>query len=157
MWFAALGTYQHNPWFLRLEEGLLRNKPAVTALLERNPFPNEPPRYLRATLYDYHFTTVPEQRATGAWWKREERGEYHADHIASILGKLIACSGVSAKRLGTDVTDGLGSSGEIEANSLSASQKRHYNRLRVARRFHANIRRPAGPWLQRHSVCRFES
>jgi hypothetical protein len=45
-------------------------------LLARNPFPNDPPRYLRATLYEYRFTNRSERRATGDWWKREARGEY---------------------------------------------------------------------------------
>lgn len=76
MWFAALGSYRQNPWFLSLAERLLRNTPDVTRLLAQNPFPNNPPRYLRARLYEYHFTTWSEHRATGAWWKREEQGEY---------------------------------------------------------------------------------
>ncbi len=76
MWFAALGTYRHNPWFVHFLQCLLKNDADVTRLLERNPFPNDPPRYVRATLYDYHFTTWSEHRATGAWWKREERGAY---------------------------------------------------------------------------------
>ena len=76
MWFAALGNYRQNPWFVSLLERLLRNTPAVTRLLERNPFPETPPRYVRARLYEYRFTTWEEHRATGAWWKREESGEY---------------------------------------------------------------------------------
>ena len=76
MWFAALGTYRHNPWFVRLTKELLENNPEVTRLLAHNPFPNKPPLFVRSTVYDYHFTSVPEHRATGAWWKREERGEY---------------------------------------------------------------------------------
>jgi lipase maturation factor 1 len=55
---------------------LLKNSPDVTGLLERNPFPNSPPRYVRAVLYDYRFTTMAERRATGAWWRREDRGIY---------------------------------------------------------------------------------
>jgi lipase maturation factor 1 len=76
MWFAALGSYRHNPWFVSLLERLLRNAPPVTRLLARNPFPENPPRYVRARLYEYRFTTREEHAATGAWWKREERGEY---------------------------------------------------------------------------------
>ena len=76
MWFAALGTYRHNPWFVSLLERLLRNAPDVTRLLSRNPFPGAPPKYVRAQLFEYQFTTAEEHRATGAWWKREERGEY---------------------------------------------------------------------------------
>jgi predicted DCC family thiol-disulfide oxidoreductase YuxK len=76
MWFAALGTYRHNPWFVSLLERLLRNQPEVTRLLARNPFPNGPPRYVRARIYEYHFTSWSEHSATGRWWKREEHGEY---------------------------------------------------------------------------------
>jgi lipase maturation factor 1 len=76
MWFAALGTYRQNPWFVRLVECVLRDNPDVIRLLGSNPFPNNPPRYVRATLYEYHFTSWDEHKITGAWWKREERGEY---------------------------------------------------------------------------------
>jgi len=76
MWFAALETPQQNPWFLRLLEELLRGSPPVIGLLERNPFPDKPPRYMRAMFYDYRFTTAEEHRQTGAWWKRREPREY---------------------------------------------------------------------------------
>jgi hypothetical protein len=48
----------------------------VSSLLARNPFPDKPPRYIRAMLYRYRFTTVNELRQTGAWWKRQELHEY---------------------------------------------------------------------------------
>ncbi len=76
MWFAALSNYRENPWFTRLVIQLLKNSPDVTKLLADNPFPKNPPRYIRAIAYDYHFTTAAERQATGAWWKREERGIY---------------------------------------------------------------------------------
>jgi predicted DCC family thiol-disulfide oxidoreductase YuxK len=76
MWFAALGSPQQNPWFLRLLEELLRGSPPVIGLIERNPFPDKPPRYMRAMFYDYGFTTAEEHRQTGAWWKRRELREY---------------------------------------------------------------------------------
>jgi lipase maturation factor 1 len=76
MWFAALGSYRHNPWFVSLLERLLQGTPEVTALFARNPFPQDPPHYIRARLYQYHFTTWTEYRATGDWWKRENAGDY---------------------------------------------------------------------------------
>jgi len=76
MWFAALETPQQNPWFFRLLEELLKGSPPVIGLLERNPFPDKPPRYMRAMFYDYRFTTAEERRQTGAWWKRRELREY---------------------------------------------------------------------------------
>jgi predicted DCC family thiol-disulfide oxidoreductase YuxK/uncharacterized membrane protein YphA (DoxX/SURF4 family) len=71
MWFAALGSPRDNAWFLRFELRLLENSPPVVALLQRNPFPQAPPRYIRAMLYEYHFTTRAERRATGDWWTRK--------------------------------------------------------------------------------------
>lgn len=70
MWFAALGSYRSSPWLLAFCERLLQGSPPVLALLGRNPFPGEPPTYLRATLYDYRFTTSAERRETGSWWTR---------------------------------------------------------------------------------------
>ena len=76
MWFAALGDYRSNPWFLGLAARLLEGSPPVLALLEKNPFPDHPPRYIRALSYDYKFSTWQEHRQTGAWWHREPHGEY---------------------------------------------------------------------------------
>jgi lipase maturation factor 1 len=76
MWFAALSSYRQNPWFVQTVISLLHGKPEVAALFARNPFPQNPPQYVRATFYRYRFTTVQEHRETGAWWKRTELGEY---------------------------------------------------------------------------------
>jgi hypothetical protein len=76
MWFAALSTAQQNRWFLQFVGCLLQNKPAVTRLLARNPFPQNGPAYLRARFYRYRFTTAEQRRQSGAWWRREELGEY---------------------------------------------------------------------------------
>lgn len=73
MWFAALGTLRQNPWFLNFLSRLLEGSPEVLALLGRNPFPDAPPRYVRAVLYEYHFTQPGEGKA---WWKRERIGLY---------------------------------------------------------------------------------
>ena len=76
MWFAALGGPQENPWFLGLVVRLLQGSHDAIHLLARNPFPDQPPRYIRATFYRYRFTTTNELRKTGAWWKRQELREY---------------------------------------------------------------------------------
>ena len=76
MWFAALGDYRQNPWFGNFCVRLLQGSPEVMALLANNPFPSRPPRYVRAGLYEYHFTDLQEHHASGAWWKRERTGEY---------------------------------------------------------------------------------
>jgi len=76
MWFAALSNYRHNPWLINFCVRLLQGSPPVLALLERNPFPNGPPRYIRAVVCDYRFTDLATGRKTGAWWCRRESGEY---------------------------------------------------------------------------------
>src|SRR5262249_45693875 len=57
MWFAALGNYRSNTWMLDLQHRLLDGTPDVLALFSYNPFPDAPPKYVRAELYQYHFTT----------------------------------------------------------------------------------------------------
>lgn len=76
MWFAALGNYQQNPWFVSFMLQLLRGNSEVLALMDKNPFPHSPPRYIRALVYDYHFTNFAESRKSGAWWRRELKGVY---------------------------------------------------------------------------------
>lgn len=76
MWFAALGDYRQNLWFVEFCARLLGDSPEVTGLLRRNPFPRKPARYVRALLYQYHFTDLSTRRRTGQWWRRELRGEY---------------------------------------------------------------------------------
>ncbi len=76
MWFAALSDVRRTPWFIEFLVRLLQNRPEVVALLERNPFPDAPPRFVRARLYEYKFTDRAERERTGAWWRREERGLY---------------------------------------------------------------------------------
>jgi len=76
MWFAALSNYQNNPWFVNMTLQLLQGSPDVAGLLGTNPFSDRPPRFIRATAYEYTFTDWETHRRTGAWWKREPRGLY---------------------------------------------------------------------------------
>ncbi len=76
MWFAAMSSYQDYPWFVNFVAKLLSNNHAVLGLLRSNPFPNAPPHFVRAQLYEYHFTTPAERHRTGNWWKRSLVGLY---------------------------------------------------------------------------------
>ncbi|HMO05268.1 MAG TPA: lipase maturation factor family protein [Kiritimatiellia bacterium] len=76
MWFAALGSYQGNPWFMNLLVRLLEGQPDVLALLEHNPFPGEPPSFIRAVLYEYTFSTPDQYKADYRWWDRSLKGLY---------------------------------------------------------------------------------
>jgi hypothetical protein len=76
MWFAAMGSYEENPWLVNFMAKLLEGDHAVLSLLEENPFPGQPPRNVRALLFLYRFTTPAERAQTGAWWKRELQGTW---------------------------------------------------------------------------------
>ncbi len=72
MWFAALENYQQNRWFVNFMRRLLEGEPAVLRLLQYNPFPKAPPKYIRARVFLYEFTRFGEP----GWWRREDRGLY---------------------------------------------------------------------------------
>jgi lipase maturation factor len=76
MWFAAMTPPSRQPWFVALLIKLLSADPAILRLLRTNPFPDAPPRWVRAMLYEYHFSGAAERRATGRWWTRREIGPY---------------------------------------------------------------------------------
>jgi hypothetical protein len=77
MWFASLGEAESNPWFINFLSRLLQGSQPVLDLLGQNPFPDHPPKYVRAEFYKYEFTTAAERAATGDWWKREKIGTYY--------------------------------------------------------------------------------
>lgn len=76
LWFASLGGWRENPFVVRTEQQLLLNNPDVLALFRFNPFAAAPPVYVRSVLWQYWFTDRATKRATGDWWRREERGLY---------------------------------------------------------------------------------
>ncbi len=76
MWFAALASYQDHPWFVNFVAKLLEGDQDVLSLLRKNPFGDKPPTYVRAELYEYHFTTPDEHKRTGNWWTRTRAGGY---------------------------------------------------------------------------------
>ncbi len=76
MWFAALSNYQNTPWFSQFMLRLLQASPDVLSLMKTNPFPHHPPRFVRASVYDYRFTDRTSHAATGDWWTRVPLGIY---------------------------------------------------------------------------------
>jgi hypothetical protein len=74
MWFAAKSLPPLNVWFIRLVERLLEGDRRILSLLADNPFPNGPPKFVRADWYRYEFTG-PRDRGQG-WWKRTFVAEY---------------------------------------------------------------------------------
>jgi lipase maturation factor 1 len=76
LWFASLTDWQQASIVPLTEERLLNGDPDVLSLFRGNPFPQSPPRYVKAVIYQYWFTSEAEKRATGNWWRRELLGLY---------------------------------------------------------------------------------
>jgi hypothetical protein len=77
MWFAALSPGYAGEWFGALVERLLDNDRDTLRLLRRSPFPPDtPPRYVRARLFRYRYTSWRELRETGVCWERTYVREY---------------------------------------------------------------------------------
>ncbi|PYV18926.1 MAG: membrane protein [Acidobacteria bacterium] len=74
IWFAAMSTPDNYPWTLHLVWKLLHNDAPALRLLQSNPFPDAPPRFVRAQLYSYRF--APPGEPGGAWWRRERLGPW---------------------------------------------------------------------------------
>jgi hypothetical protein len=77
MWFEAMAPAPQSGWFFNLLGKLLRGDPQTLSLLRLNPFPEAPPRFLRAQYYLYRFTTPVERRETGRWWDRQLVGTFY--------------------------------------------------------------------------------
>lgn len=76
MWFAAMSSYQDYPWFVNFMAKLLKNDKPVLGLLKSNPFPSQPPKFIKAERYEYHFADPETHRRTGQWWVRTYIGPY---------------------------------------------------------------------------------
>ena len=74
IWFAAMSRPERYPWTLHLVWKLLHNDPATLRLLAPNPFPESPPRFIRAAYFKYEF--APPGDPSGAWWKRTYLGDW---------------------------------------------------------------------------------
>ncbi len=76
LWFASLGSWRDYSIVPRTEVRLLSNDRDVLDLFAQNPFPHEPPREVRAVIWQYWFTTMSEKRTQGVWWRRQFLGLY---------------------------------------------------------------------------------
>ena len=75
MWFVPLSASYADPWFVPFLRGLLENDPDICSLLGHNPFPDDPPKAVRARRYRYRYTTRAERKQTGQYWARTPMGE----------------------------------------------------------------------------------
>ncbi len=73
MWFAALeaeGRGAPPAWVGRFLRRILEGAPSLRSILPPEAIGPKPPRFVRARLDDYRFTTPGERQASGDWWAR---------------------------------------------------------------------------------------
>ncbi len=87
LWFASLGNWEQNAIVPLTEERLLDGSTAVLGLFRTHPFSPHPPRYVRAVLWQYWFTSPAEKGLTGNWWKRALLGLYAPVLTRNAAGK----------------------------------------------------------------------
>ncbi|MFA5156014.1 MAG: lipase maturation factor family protein [Candidatus Omnitrophota bacterium] len=63
-------------WFMRFIQKLLQGDKKTLKLLRINPFPGQPPRFIRARFYRYRYTDPGERKNTGNWWRRDFVDDY---------------------------------------------------------------------------------
>jgi uncharacterized membrane protein YphA (DoxX/SURF4 family) len=74
MWFASLRGCDGSRWFHRFLFKLLEGSESVGGLLAENPFPDQPPRYLRTPTRNARFSRPG--RDAGKWWSYEAAGPF---------------------------------------------------------------------------------
>ncbi len=74
MWFASLRGCEGSPWLRRFLAKLLTGSESVGGLLAENPFPDEPPRYLRTPTRKARFAALGSDE--GSWWTYEAVGKF---------------------------------------------------------------------------------
>ena len=72
MWFASMYSPDDYPWTFHLVWKLLHNDKKTAGLFSTNPFKDQPPKYIRAVLYQYRFERRGNTKKR--WWNREKKG-----------------------------------------------------------------------------------
>lgn len=76
MWFAALDSFEGSEWLERFCRRLLEGSPAVTGLLDVNPFPDAPPAFVRVMRSEYHIPPLAQARREQIWWTASQPEPY---------------------------------------------------------------------------------
>ncbi|XP_041693522.2 lipase maturation factor 2a isoform X2 [Coregonus clupeaformis] len=112
MWFAALGTHTHSPWFTSLMYRLLQGKTDVIELIQSDvsqyPFHQQPPMYLRAHRYKYWFTkTLADGSYPQRWWRRVYIEEFYPTvHLGdTFLESMLSQHGLKDKSIPRRVSE----------------------------------------------------
>jgi hypothetical protein len=95
LWFASLGSWMQNAFVPRTEELLLHGDRDVLGLFAGNPFPGAPPKYVRAVIWQYWFSTPEQKREQGIWWTRQYLGTYAPTIMMRPDGRYSVVEGAS--------------------------------------------------------------
>ena len=168
MWFAALGSYQHNPWFVHLIWKLLHGSDVATELLDIDEFPfrKAPPTHIRASLYHYDFTRLRSPwsesihgvsiiNATrgspqhALWWSRKRVSEYIPTVDRSMLAQAAEQNHWRGKDLvKTDPCSISSADGGQHQAAIRGVSQRMCEAVVAARDFGSPLRRFVGVTLQ---------
>jgi len=85
---GGIRVWRYDRWFLKLIQKLHAGDSAILALMEKNPFAEQPPIFIRALFYQYRYTSAQEKRETGAWWVRTLLGVYLQPVSLETLAKV---------------------------------------------------------------------
>jgi hypothetical protein len=69
-----MSTPEEYLWVYNLIWKLLHNDAGAVSLFASNPFPEKPPRYIRAVLYEYYFAKPGNPQHL--WWQRKQLGDW---------------------------------------------------------------------------------
>jgi len=72
IWFAAFSNYQREPWMIHFVWKLLHNDQGTLSLIDSNPFPDDPPNFIRIEFYRYEFM----EPGSESVWKRTYLGNW---------------------------------------------------------------------------------
>jgi hypothetical protein len=68
LWFSAMAPEIHEVWLVRLAVRLLENESTITHHFAKNPFKDQPPKFIKMDLYKYEFAEISD--LPDYWWKR---------------------------------------------------------------------------------------
>ena len=88
LWFASLDSWRRSPFVVATEEQILKGSPDVLALFASDPFKGDPPKAVRAVIYQYWFTDMATKRTQGTWWRRDLLGRYCPALIRTSDGEI---------------------------------------------------------------------
>jgi hypothetical protein len=96
LWFASLSDWRSDPIVPRTEERLLAGSRDVLDLFAANPFPQSPPRIVRAVIWQYWFSSREQKHTQGIWWTRQLLGLYSPTLQREADGKITVLEWPSA-------------------------------------------------------------